>query len=55
MVRHRELEYRYITADDAELDASLRGEKVDGTVIEGWCKPGLLMAGRTGVFAAPRE
>ncbi|MYH28343.1 MAG: hypothetical protein F4137_05695 [Acidobacteria bacterium] len=53
MVRHPELEYRYITADDAELDASLRGETVEGTtVIEDWFRPGLLMAGRTGVLAA---
>ena len=52
MVKHRELEYRYITADDVELDASLRGERVDGAVVEDWFRPGLLMAGRTGVLAA---
>lgn len=52
MVEYPELEYRYVTADEAELDASLRGQRVEGTVIHGWFKPGLLMAGRTGVLAA---
>ncbi len=54
MVRHRDWEYRYITADDSELDASLEGKSVEGAgeVIENRFRPGLLMAGRTGILTA---
>ena len=50
MVSTRNAEYRYITVNDSDLDALLRGEKVGGMVADDLLRLAQLPVGETGVL-----